>query len=478
MTQETIFSKREKEVIALLLEGKSNKQIALTLGISISTAEFHLGNIYSKLHLSSRSEAILMLSKNHLWESIGEPNSNNLQETPVELDDNPSHNKGKLFESIRSFSMKTIVYIGTGLVAVILIFILFLTSNRGGQKIEQPTAIPFPTEETVTAVPDRPTPTPSPTLSPREKNIAEAQRLAAEYDQAVKVELQKGNVEIGKDVSSGKETFHFQGNSLETILQHYESLNQQLEVLNKEYLALYIADVQPTPFPTKTTQNDNDDYYQYLLGQYQNYFDQLLKDGPTVMIYDPSDGIYYARVIGDTYAKSEIMTRAIETLHMAPEMAKVDKDAHMAQIRKITGNPDAQLSFNAIQGLANAPWITAAIYTDENGTKYWVAINTGRVVSIEIANRIDVPAAEVKSIDKIRPIAEQFVIDNSSQFAQLKSKLVYEEGGKGDIYFFTWSYRSKNWAGTSWAMMPPFIQVGVTADGKIATYNNTLDLIN
>jgi DNA-binding CsgD family transcriptional regulator len=57
------LSKREKEVVELLLQGKSNKQIALALGITESTVEFHLKNVYSKLEVSSRAEAILKLGK-------------------------------------------------------------------------------------------------------------------------------------------------------------------------------------------------------------------------------------------------------------------------------------------------------------------------------------------------------------------------------------------------------------------------------
>ena len=57
------FSKREIEVAELLLQGKSNKQIALLLGISEHTVEFHLKNIYEKLGVSSRTEAILILGK-------------------------------------------------------------------------------------------------------------------------------------------------------------------------------------------------------------------------------------------------------------------------------------------------------------------------------------------------------------------------------------------------------------------------------
>jgi DNA-binding CsgD family transcriptional regulator len=57
------LSKRENEVVELLLQGKSNKQIAATLGISASTVEFHLKNVYAKLELHSRTEVILKLGK-------------------------------------------------------------------------------------------------------------------------------------------------------------------------------------------------------------------------------------------------------------------------------------------------------------------------------------------------------------------------------------------------------------------------------
>lgn len=55
------LSKREREVVNLVLQGKSNKQIALSLDISIRTVEFHLKNIYAKFEVSSRIELILKL---------------------------------------------------------------------------------------------------------------------------------------------------------------------------------------------------------------------------------------------------------------------------------------------------------------------------------------------------------------------------------------------------------------------------------
>ncbi len=57
------LSKREKEVAGLLLEGKSNKQIAAALHISDSTVEFHLTKLYTKLGVVSRAEAIIRLSQ-------------------------------------------------------------------------------------------------------------------------------------------------------------------------------------------------------------------------------------------------------------------------------------------------------------------------------------------------------------------------------------------------------------------------------
>ncbi len=57
------FSPREREVIQRLLEGKSNKEIALVLGISARTVEFHLKNVYRKLKVGSRTEAVLELGK-------------------------------------------------------------------------------------------------------------------------------------------------------------------------------------------------------------------------------------------------------------------------------------------------------------------------------------------------------------------------------------------------------------------------------
>jgi DNA-binding NarL/FixJ family response regulator len=53
------LSDREREVLQLLTEGADNPAIASSLKVTISTAEKHLTNIYKKLGVTSRTEAIL-----------------------------------------------------------------------------------------------------------------------------------------------------------------------------------------------------------------------------------------------------------------------------------------------------------------------------------------------------------------------------------------------------------------------------------
>jgi ATP/maltotriose-dependent transcriptional regulator MalT len=52
------LSERECEVLRLLVEGLSNQQIAGRLYLSVRTIKFHTGNIYSKLGVKRRTEAI------------------------------------------------------------------------------------------------------------------------------------------------------------------------------------------------------------------------------------------------------------------------------------------------------------------------------------------------------------------------------------------------------------------------------------
>ena len=52
------LSTREKEVLNLLAEGNNYQEIADELFISVDTVRHHIRNIYKKLHVHSRSEAV------------------------------------------------------------------------------------------------------------------------------------------------------------------------------------------------------------------------------------------------------------------------------------------------------------------------------------------------------------------------------------------------------------------------------------
>ena len=60
------LTKRENEVLNLILAGKSNKMIAEELFISINTIKTHVKNIHSKFDVSSRAELISILLKNQI----------------------------------------------------------------------------------------------------------------------------------------------------------------------------------------------------------------------------------------------------------------------------------------------------------------------------------------------------------------------------------------------------------------------------
>lgn len=60
------LTEREKEILNLLVSGKPQKQIAATLHLSPFTIATHMKNIYAKLHVHSRSEAVAKTLKERL----------------------------------------------------------------------------------------------------------------------------------------------------------------------------------------------------------------------------------------------------------------------------------------------------------------------------------------------------------------------------------------------------------------------------
>jgi DNA-binding CsgD family transcriptional regulator len=70
MDQFPRLSDREWEVVNHLQQGKSNKLIASSLGISERTVEFHLKNIYDKFQVSSRVELVLKLGDSTVADKV------------------------------------------------------------------------------------------------------------------------------------------------------------------------------------------------------------------------------------------------------------------------------------------------------------------------------------------------------------------------------------------------------------------------
>jgi DNA-binding NarL/FixJ family response regulator len=55
-----LLTPRERQILALLGEGRSNREIANILVISERTARTHVSNVLSKLNLTSRTQAALL----------------------------------------------------------------------------------------------------------------------------------------------------------------------------------------------------------------------------------------------------------------------------------------------------------------------------------------------------------------------------------------------------------------------------------
>ena len=141
------LTEREKDVSRILSQGKSNKQIALELGISERTVEFHLKNIYTKLSVASRTEAILKLAALGLWKTPGSvPVESTVAETSDPLENDPN------VISWRIPMKKTYTLLG-GLLLTLLILtgIIF---DRTPQRVE---GTPTPVERTPTIRAEPPT---------------------------------------------------------------------------------------------------------------------------------------------------------------------------------------------------------------------------------------------------------------------------------------------------------------------------------
>jgi len=471
MTQFEQLSQRETDVAELLLQGKSNKQIAAVLKVSVRAVEFHLSKIYAKLGVASRTEAALILANTLIRESTG----NNLREAAIDgLAKTPDNGEKTIS---RRLPMKNLLLvIGGALLTTVLVVTLAL-ANSNSKKVEVALTSPSYISTQIISIPTQSL------ITSSEPILEQIYQLAHEYDQAVQAEKQNGAVEISKDLTSGDEIFFFKDQSYIRISELFEQFLEQKTNLENLYTQIYRDRLQPTPFPTQSSPEQDKAYYDFLAEQADEYcsLESWQKDiqAKTVLAYNPDEGKYLPLYMGDTIARCEIYAQMVEEFRVAPMLTKINQGADIAMIRQIIGNPNLRLSFKTIAPLANAHGRNAAIYVDETGAKYYIDIETARLVSIEmnLPGHPEIPSDQAKSVDELRLIAEQFALTNSSQLVDLQNSLLYEENNKGNIYFFRWDYRNKDWNGTDWSIMPPFLQVGILQNGQIITYINTLDLI-
>ena len=64
------LTNRELKILALISEGKSNKEIAKEIYLSEKTVRNYVSSILSKLELSSRAEASAFAVRNHIYDHL------------------------------------------------------------------------------------------------------------------------------------------------------------------------------------------------------------------------------------------------------------------------------------------------------------------------------------------------------------------------------------------------------------------------
>ncbi len=63
-----VLSSREREVLVLLAEGRTNREIAAELSVTLATVKSHLVRVYAKLEATNRNEAV-----GAAWPSVSWP---------------------------------------------------------------------------------------------------------------------------------------------------------------------------------------------------------------------------------------------------------------------------------------------------------------------------------------------------------------------------------------------------------------------
>lgn len=282
MTQFEQLSQRESDVAELLLHGKSNKQIAAVLDISTRAVEFHLTSIYAKLGVASRTEAALILANTIIRESTG----NNLREAAIDrLVKTPDNGEKNIS---RRLPMKNLLLVIGGTLLTTVLVVTLALANPNSKKVEvAPTSPSYISTQIIS------TPTQSVAIS-SEPILEQIYQLAHEYDQAVQAEKQNGVVEFSKDLTTGDEIFFFKDQSYIRISELFEHFLEQKTSLENLYTQIYRDSLQPTPFPTQSSPEQDKAYYDFLAEQADEYcsLESWQKDiqAKTVLAYNPDEG--------------------------------------------------------------------------------------------------------------------------------------------------------------------------------------------
>ena len=92
--QERGLSKRESEVVILVVQGLTNKQVADQLCVAEKTVKFHLTNVYKRMKISRRSQIIWTLPMAQFIEHakdakpVSPPQNNQTGGTSSQTDEN------------------------------------------------------------------------------------------------------------------------------------------------------------------------------------------------------------------------------------------------------------------------------------------------------------------------------------------------------------------------------------------------------
>ena len=465
MKQKIDFSPRENQVIDLLIQGKSNKEMSVELGISVRTVEFHLSNIYKKLDVTSRTEAVIRLTEITVRESTG----SELREATV-TDSSETSDNGEI-NLKRRFSMKKILSVVVAVVTIVggVVGVMDLQSTP---EDNIPATIEATLEHSEEFLSDESTSV----SNSREVILDQIQELVETYDLAVQVRKNEGTYIVEIDESTGQDLIIFTGDSEYLISELYYVLTYEIQQLNELYTQMYRQDIQPTPFPTQSSDDENSTYYDSLVSHANAYC-----PGPTnsnsISIFHPVYGKNIQTIIGDDYASCLMYSQMMKEWENAPFLNLVEFDKDIEMLQMFLGNPSLELTFENIMLVANAPWFNAAIYSGNKGIKYHVEIESGVLAIIEPEFGPVVDEGNELSREEINAIALEFILSKSLNYSDLKDILTYEETCNELMCFYTWRYDNNDWSMTDWRMMAPFFQIAIELDGDVFSIINTLDLV-